>query len=267
MQNDITLQMGPEGEFERKRLERLIKLQKSDSGFFFLATHSYIESWLREKYSLWDDKTTLSDLLFKFRIEQIEKAKTFPDKLSILQTLSAKEKTSFAVLHHFITIGEEESSAAAYRLIKFCELAGINASAELKQIQHKYTEWESRKSIPDIELLELKIRISEILKENQQLLEEVEQLRKLNPPEERSELESAEQYITGLSRLTNYTRTRHDFERDVTRLTPDQQAVLDGINLTDDFLIKGGAGTGKTLVLIKALEKAAAIDEKRTFLF
>ena len=74
-----------------------------------------------------------------------------------------------------------------------------------------------------------------------------------------SALSSASKYLETVGSLTSYTRTRLDFERDITRLTPEQQDVLDSISLTNDFLIKGGAGTGKTLVLIKALEKAVRL--------
>ncbi len=40
------------------------------------------------------------------------------------------------------------------------------------------------------------------------------------------------------------------------RLTSEQASALDMIHLDGDFLIRGSAGTGKSLVLIKAMEKA-----------
>ena len=58
--------------------------------------------------------------------------------------------------------------------------------------------------------------------------------------------------------MTVYTRTRLDFERSLVRLTAEQSKVLAQIKLNRDFLVKGSAGTGKSLVLIKALEKALA---------
>lgn len=51
-------------------------------------------------------------------------------------------------------------------------------------------------------------------------------------------------------------RTRLDYEQMILRLSSEQQAVLSQIGLDSDFLIKGSAGTGKTLVLLKAVEKA-----------
>ncbi|MFW6368515.1 MAG: UvrD-helicase domain-containing protein [Spirochaetota bacterium] len=71
-----------------------------------------------------------------------------------------------------------------------------------------------------------------------------------------AELEPARDYLANLTRITTYARTRIDFERELTRLTDEQKRAVDAVSLHTDFLIKGSAGTGKTLVLLKALEKA-----------
>jgi phage shock protein A len=73
-----------------------------------------------------------------------------------------------------------------------------------------------------------------------------------------AELADAREYLDALSRVTVYTRTRLDFEKSLVRLTAEQEKVLSQIRLNRDFLVKGSAGTGKSLVLIKALEKALA---------
>jgi len=77
--------------------------------------------------------------------------------------------------------------------------------------------------------------------------------------ESHSEIES---YLEVLKRLTNYTRTRLQYEQKILRLTPEQQKVLDQISFNRDFLVKGGAGTGKTLVLLEALKRARAQDSE-----
>lgn len=74
------------------------------------------------------------------------------------------------------------------------------------------------------------------------------------------ELTRARDYVLGLTRMSLYTRSRLDFEQELVRLTTEQQRVLDEITLGGDFLVKGGAGTGKTLVLLKALGKLLGID-------
>jgi len=70
------------------------------------------------------------------------------------------------------------------------------------------------------------------------------------------EYERERRYVELARRLTVFTRTRADYERAIVKLTPEQTTVLDQISLKGDFLVKGGAGTGKTLVLLKAIEKA-----------
>ncbi|MDC7225963.1 MAG: AAA family ATPase [Spirochaetales bacterium] len=309
------LELGPEGEFEKKRLKRLVKLQNSDNSFFLLACHSYIESWLRQKLHMWEDEHSFADLIFKFKIHLIENTKSFPSELSVLHNLRLKEKTADAVIHGFVEISDEESAAAAYRLLQFCELAEIKNVEQLASIRIGLENWNSRKLINDDELGLVKQQLASSISHNDEIITELEKLRGLRAEnndyktriaelerqllalkgqnyggqadelvkhlsasgveeelssvkrsreinnEKIAQLQDADDYLENLSRLTSYTRTRLDFERDVTRLTPEQQGVLENINLTDDFLIKGGAGTGKTLVLIKALEKAVSQEK------
>lgn len=73
-------------------------------------------------------------------------------------------------------------------------------------------------------------------------------------------LGKAQEYMDAMRRMTVFTRTRGSYEKLMLRLTSEQTSVLDQIHLDGDFLIKGSAGTGKSLVLIKAMEKAMARD-------
>ncbi len=79
--------------------------------------------------------------------------------------------------------------------------------------------------------------------------------------EKMREFEDLEKYLRYLGRLSLYTRTRMDYERSISELTPEQEQVVDSIKLKRDFLIKGGAGTGKSLVLIECLRRAAMQNE------
>jgi len=62
-------------------------------------------------------------------------------------------------------------------------------------------------------------------------------------------------YVENVSRFSLYTRTRMDYERSVMKLTSEQQEAVDAVRPGHDFLIRGGAGTGKTIVLLHALQK------------
>lgn len=70
------------------------------------------------------------------------------------------------------------------------------------------------------------------------------------------QLRHVEEMLEALRNQLVMARTRRDYERMVLRLSAEQQTVLSQIRIDSDFLVKGSAGTGKTLVLLKAIEKA-----------
>jgi acetolactate synthase regulatory subunit len=72
-------------------------------------------------------------------------------------------------------------------------------------------------------------------------------------------------YIEGLQRLSSYTRSRMDFERSIIRFTPEQKIALAKIKNKGPYLIKGAAGTGKTLVLLEALKKLKQESPDKSF--
>ena len=69
---------------------------------------------------------------------------------------------------------------------------------------------------------------------------------------------NVDKYLKNLLRVSLYTRTRMDYERSLTELTSEQKDILKNITLKSDFLVKGGAGTGKTLVLLEAMKETNA---------
>jgi hypothetical protein len=62
-------------------------------------------------------------------------------------------------------------------------------------------------------------------------------------------------YVDYISRATTLTRTRSDYERSVLTLSPEQEQIVAAVGESGDFLVKGPAGTGKTLVLMHAVQK------------
>ncbi|NBB91334.1 MAG: AAA family ATPase [Spirochaetes bacterium] len=67
-------------------------------------------------------------------------------------------------------------------------------------------------------------------------------------------LRGADVYVSYLERFTSYTRSRADYERSVMALSPEQKQAAERIRDRGDYLISGPAGTGKTLVLLHALD-------------
>ena len=68
-------------------------------------------------------------------------------------------------------------------------------------------------------------------------------------------------YVQNVNRFSLYTRTRMDYERGVMRLTGEQEEAVADARPGRDFLIRGGAGTGKTIVLLHAFGAAVRSRE------
>ena len=62
-------------------------------------------------------------------------------------------------------------------------------------------------------------------------------------------------YVRQASRFSLYTRTRRDYERGLMQLTPEQREAAEAMQGGKDVLVRGAAGTGKTIVLIHALAR------------
>ncbi|EID84222.1 Superfamily I DNA and RNA helicase [Treponema sp. JC4] len=109
-----------------------------------------------------------------------------------------------------------------------------------------------------------KERIDELRREKN----EVEQANRKTQKELQTQIEKltdAENYIDNLSRMTSYTRTRYDYEQSLVHLTRQQQSIVNQVKFSRDFLVKGSAGTGKSLVLLKTLEKLIQQNKQSLF--
>ena len=133
---------------------------------------------------------------------------------------------------------------------------------ELSQLQNEYNLLSSQESVLKNQLSDTEARLSKKdaklddlrKKNNEQMMkfrrEKEEILNKMK------DYETTQTYLNYLEKVAFYSKTRHDYEVSVTKLTTEQNDILEQIKLDKDFLIKGAAGTGKSLVLLKALEKA-----------
>jgi len=83
--------------------------------------------------------------------------------------------------------------------------------------------------------------------------------------EQIAKLSDAQDYIDNLARMTSYTRTRYDYEQSLLRLTREQESIVNQVKFEHDFLVKGSAGTGKSLVLLKTLEKLIQNNKSSSF--
>lgn len=169
-----------------------------------------------------------------------------------------KERRTVSQLAHELTetgyrlhVAQAESRALTERVT---ELEGIRERFE--QLSREHTDLSRR--IADLEQRTSgkDAKIDSLRSERAKLTEELRSLRR-----RQGELDDAQAYVDALSQISIYTRTRLDYERTIVRLTAEQKQVLQQISLDHDFLVKGAAGTGKTLVLLKAIEAAKGQGE------
>lgn len=121
-------------------------------------------------------------------------------------------------------------------------------TAKENVLRQELAETEARLSKKDEKLNTVRQNANEqymkFKKEREEILEKIK------------DYEDTKKYMEYLERVSFYTRTRHDYEQSIITLSREQQDVLNQINMNRDYLVKGAAGTGKSLVLIKTLEKA-----------
>ena len=99
-------------------------------------------------------------------------------------------------------------------------------------------------------------RVDELRRERTQLRDERAALQS-----EMARYRDLERYIRSMGRLSVYTRSRLDYERSLMRLTPEQEEAASIVTDAADTLIRGTAGTGKSLVLIEALKRSLSVGE------
>ena len=132
----------------------------------------------------------------------------------------------------------------------------------LSELQNQLNVLTAKESLLKNELLETENKLSkkdakldEIRKTSFEKMQKL-QKEKNEILEQLKDFETTKKYLSYLEKIAFYTKTRHDYESSVIKLTSEQQDVLQQINMNKDFLVKGSAGTGKSLVLLKTLEKA-----------
>ncbi len=172
---------------------------------------------IRENLSIWDNRTSHIE---DYRALMDEKWAHFQDQRKLKEIIASLKDYE----------DEKAESAHLSRVLREQEY-------ELDQLNKQVDTQQSR--------------MDEILNDRERYQEELRRIR-VSLGEKRD----IQSYIDYLRSATYYTRTRLDYERSLIRLTGEQKAVLERINLEKDFIIRGGAGTGKTLILLEALKRA-----------
>ena len=286
------------------RMARLARLVGTDEGFFLLALHSFMESFICDVFPSYKYANSFPTLLWDFKDFLKANRKADSQDLQAIIRISREHPTANKVRHGFMPLGKEEAVAATFNFLGFCRACGI-AHPFLDTLKASLTAWDEKVSPlqKSQELGRLKFDLFLAQRENKKLLQQAGAARDAEAKAEqlesdlkqraaelvreraraegkservdalRGELNNLNQqkkaltdelakfrdldlYVEHLNRFTIYTRTRRDYERSLMRLTAEQQSALDAITSGHDFLVRGGAGTGKTIVLLHAYGKA-----------
>ncbi len=132
-----------------------------------------------------------------------------------------------------------------------------NLESQLKRLQHDYDDEITRNKKNKDKIDELRRLKNEEEMKNRAAQKTIQ--------EQISKLSDAQTYIDNLARMTCYTRTRYDYEQNLLRLTREQESIVNQVKFEHDFLVKGSAGTGKSLVLLKTLEKLIQKNKETSF--
>jgi hypothetical protein len=286
------------------RMARLARLVGTDEGFFLLALHSFVESFICDVFPSYKYSNSFPTLLWDYKdFLKADGKADFQDLQAIIR-ISKEHPTANKVRHSFLPLGKEEAVAATYNFLGFCRASGI-AHPFLDTLKASLAVWDEKVSPlqKSQELGRLKFDLFLAQRENKKLLQQAAAARDAEAKAEqlesdlkqraaelareraraegksdrvdalRAELNNLNQqrktladelakfrdldlYVEHLNRFTIYTRTRRDYERSFMRLTSEQQAALDAITPGHDYLVRGGAGTGKTIVLLHAFGRA-----------
>ena len=217
-----------------------------------------------------------------------------PKEQAFFSEMKRRKQDTNRVRHEFAALSVEEARCAAGNLLLFYTIVDEEVKGKLRPLETFLGEWGSRNPPADSakELLEANQRIQELGMQLQELMEQsqeyqqfkvefqrlekrcqlaelewrdseekaasyhrqLEEYRQLQE-ESQTKFGQYEDYICRLQRMVTYTRTRNEFERALLRLTAEQEEAVSRITFKKDYLVKGSAGTGKSLVLLKTIEK------------
>lgn len=254
------------------KLARITRLLGADESFYVLALHSFVEDWLRHEKG-YGEGPGFVELVRKFGDELLAaRGGAFIEGLSCLGSLARQHLCMHRVRRRFEALDPEEAIAATHLFLAFCRLAGLDRLDGLDALERHLDAWKRR--APPLEqpaaIRAMQAEIEGLAAGNKELLAEGARCRALRAQPAASDrgereglagelaaLAPGERYLHLLGRLTVYARSRMDYERSIAQLTPEQEEAAEAVRLRATYLIRGGPGTGKSLVLLESLRRFA----------
>ena len=157
----------------------------------------------------------------------------------------------------------------------FARLTGFEGSPAVGKLEECLCQWDEKRSPYELcrELAALGFRLHEESKKNAQMTRRLAEYDAATQAAQRlaAEKKGLELRLAQLEalaarkdeRVDSLRKQKFDLEAErkgISRLSEEQKRTVAQIRLDADFLVKGAAGTGKTLVLPKALERSLGSD-------
>ncbi len=276
--NEAERQSAANHESPEAGLARLARLLGADEGFYVLALHGFVERWLRRERG-YGEACGFAELMRAFRDELLAGRGGRLEELSCLSGLARQHVFAHQVSDAFERLDPEEAIAATHLFLSFCRLAGLDRCSALAALERRLEGWKRRSPQPQpgavisamqAEIQRLGAGARELLgrrARHQELVQRLHALRACAAASDRGERErlAAElagfaplgRYLNRLGRLSVYAAARRDYERSIRQLAPEQEEAAEAAKMPTTCLIRGGPGTGKSLVLLESLRRFA----------
>lgn len=278
----------------KDNLARLEKQIEGDSAFYFLAIISFIEGYLRDTYKKLDcrfdfnneESIKLSEM-FKIaqdKISDVISGKTLSHTESIeikyifnLMRKSSNQEGRYnkEIDEYVVTKAPTEFYISGDRIRHcFCKQDNDNVRflverfVEFSKIYGFYTEYkeEINKHLESYYFVPLKQHESEDHSRQDEKAKEL--IKMMNKGSDEDKKKASENFDEVQTERALYAKTWRDYQKIISELTEEQNAIsdelLEKINKSKSIkrLIKGGPGTGKTLILINVLQETLDKDIK-----
>ena len=266
----------------KENLNRLEKQSKGDSAFYFLAMLSFIEGYFRENYKKivpeFDfnnpksitlknmftkveeniDKVVPGKVLSGPEIAELRLIKNFMRKHSNViyddNGSLKKEPTEFyidgdRIRHCFCKQDDDNVRVLVNRFVEFSKIFGFYKKYEEEINKHLNTQYFEPLKNHESEDSSLSDEIAKAL------------IDLMNKGSVEDKNKASESFYEYQSERALYARTWRDYQKMISELTEEQNSISDELlgkikkDKSIKKLIKGGPGTGKTLILINVLQE------------
>ena len=269
----------------KENLNRLEKQSKGDSAFYFLAITSFIEGYLRNTYKKIDPAFDFEEVESKslkkmFKFAQNNISKVLPGKnLTECEKKELNMITDFMRTHSDREVREIDgvyqcTKPATHFYISadrirhcFCKQDAnnvrviVNRFVAFSKIFGFYNEYEEdinkHLNTPYFDSLK------EHKSEDSSLSDKIAKahIEIMNNGSKEDKIKASESFYKYQTERTLYTRTWRDYQKMISELTEEQNTISEELlgkikkDKSIKKLIKGGPGTGKTLILINVLQE------------